>query len=84
MIIITVIFIAPYFTDKGEHIKLYKNYLKTQSNIIILYLPAHHTHIIYYNHIVFPCTPHTNTRTEACRRNVMPGGGGGGEEEDRI
>lgn len=57
-----------------------KNYIKPQSNIIILYLPAHHTHIIYYNHIVFPCTPHTNTRTEACRRNVMLGG----KEEEKI
>ena len=46
MTIIMVIFIAPYFTNKGEHIKLYKNYIKPQSNIIILYSLAHHTHII--------------------------------------
>ena len=72
IIIIAVISIAPYLTDKGEHTTLYKNnynvYIKT-SNIInyishsIVFLACTHTHTHTHAHARARASTHTHTHT---------------------
>ena len=74
IIVIAVISIAPYLTDKGEHTSLYKinNNVYSKTSKILNYVVI----ILHYTHTHTRARTHARTHTEAHRRNVTRGEGG--------